>query len=93
MHAEYYIFIAPRSGVGTPWHARRTWYASTYIRHSSNDSKMRYFRLPDEKVRNMGVTARYEARVPFLHFSLVTIHYAVQAVWRVWNRMTTKNML
>ena len=34
----------------------------------------------NEKVRNLGVTALYEARYSFRRFSLVTIHYAIQPV-------------
>ena len=33
----------PRPGVGNPWHACRTWHASTSIRHASEDSETRSF--------------------------------------------------
>ena len=45
------IFVGPqintmlwsKTGVGNPWHACRTWHASTSIRHASEDSETRSF--------------------------------------------------
>jgi len=56
-----------RAGEGNPWHACRTWHASTYIRHVSEASETRSS-PSNEKVNNLQVAALSdETRCPFLH--------------------------